>query len=57
MFKNGLSGRLHTLCDGTVTVMDEIASAAVLTADGSLHRDSCYRRRDSCPGRMDSIAG
>jgi hypothetical protein len=26
MFKNGLSGRLHTLCDGTVTVMDEMTS-------------------------------
>jgi hypothetical protein len=49
MFKNGLSGRLHTLCDGTVTVMDEIASATVLAVDDSLRRDSCRRRRDLCP--------
>jgi hypothetical protein len=27
MFKNGLLGRLHTLYDGTVTVVDEITSA------------------------------
>jgi len=27
---------------------DQTASAAVLTADGSLRRDSCHRRRDSC---------
>ena len=33
---------------GTVAKLDQTASAAVLTADGSLRRDSCHRRRDSC---------
>jgi hypothetical protein len=28
--------------------VDQTASAAVLTADGSLRCDSCHRRRDSC---------
>ena len=28
--------------------MDEIASATALTADDSLCRDSCHRRRDLC---------
>jgi hypothetical protein len=43
--QSALSGRLR---DGTVAEMDEIASATALTADDSLRRDSCHRRRDSC---------
>jgi hypothetical protein len=52
-----LSGALNKLSHGTVPEPDQTASAAVLTADGSLHCDSCCRRRDLCPGWMDSVAG
>jgi hypothetical protein len=43
-----LSGALNELSHGTVPGWDQNASAAALTADDSLHRDSCHRRQDSC---------
>jgi hypothetical protein len=52
MEKNGsevaLSDCLNATRQGTVAKLDQTASAAVLTADGSLRRDSCRRRLDSC---------
>jgi hypothetical protein len=42
---------------GTVAKLDQTASAAVLTADGSLRRDSCRRRLESCTGLGDNALG
>ena len=37
--------------------VDQTASAAVLTADGSLRRDSCYGRRDLSSAWLDNTLG
>jgi hypothetical protein len=55
--QDALSGVLMGSRHGTVARLDQIASMAVLTADGSLRRDSCRRRLDSCTGLVDNLSG
>jgi hypothetical protein len=52
-----LSDGLNTNRHGTVKFGDQTASAAVLTADGSLRSDSCRRHLDSCTGLVDNLSG
>jgi hypothetical protein len=52
-----LSGALMGARHGTVAKLDQTASEAVLTADGSLRRDSCRRRLDSCSELGDNALG
>jgi hypothetical protein len=55
--QDALSGVLMGSRHGTVAQLDQIASMAVLTADGSLRRDLCHRRLDSCTGLGDNALG
>jgi hypothetical protein len=48
MLQVALSVHLMRDCHGTVYSADQNANTASLTADDSLHCDSCHRHQDSC---------